>query len=132
VWLADAVLAHRRQWPAPAPLIAGQIRGGDLRATARQDADGWGQTTWMLARVRAAAAAADLSAALVRRAQHLLAVAPKLLGHDAARRVEMLLTVDRRRAPAPRPTAAAAGCRPFGGGAARELTGRPPFRLYGL
>ena len=23
LWLADAVLAHRRKWPAPAPLIAG-------------------------------------------------------------------------------------------------------------
>jgi Protein of unknown function (DUF1403) len=36
LWLADSVLAHRLKWPAPVPLIAGQIRRGDLRA-----ATGW-------------------------------------------------------------------------------------------
>jgi hypothetical protein len=37
LWLADAVLAHRLKWPAPVPLIAGQIRGSDLRAAARPE-----------------------------------------------------------------------------------------------
>jgi hypothetical protein len=136
LWLADAVLAHRLKWPAPVPLIAGQIRRSDLRAAARQDADDAWQTTWALAYARAAAAAADLYAELARRAHHLLAVAPKLRGRDAARRVEMLLTEDAQAA-----TAGAAvtdrSCRRLferlvAIGAARELTGRPTFRLYGL
>jgi hypothetical protein len=35
LWLADAVLAHRLHWPAPVPLIAGQVRRVELRAAAR-------------------------------------------------------------------------------------------------
>ena len=83
IWLADAELAHRLKWPAPVPLIAGQIRRGDLRAAARPDADGAWQTSWALAYAR-----------------------------DAARRVEILLTEDVQAAtetPAPQ-TGAAAGC----------------------
>jgi Protein of unknown function (DUF1403) len=44
--LADAVLAHRLKWPAPVPLIGGQIRRSDLRAAARPDGDGAWQTSW--------------------------------------------------------------------------------------
>src|SRR5215469_9345699 len=55
LWLADAVLAHRLKWPAPVPLIAGQIRRSDLRAAARPDGDGAWQTSWTLADARAAA-----------------------------------------------------------------------------
>jgi hypothetical protein len=135
LWLADAVLAHRVRWPAPVPLIAGQIRRSDLRATARQDADGAWQTGWTLAYARAAAAAADLYAELARRAHQLLSAAPKLRGRDAARRVEILLTEDAQAA-----TAGAATDRSsrrlfdrlVAIGAARELTGRSAFRLYGL
>jgi hypothetical protein len=59
LWLADVVLAHRLQCPAPVPLITGQIRRSDVRAAARQDADGAWHTTWTLAYARAAAAGAD-------------------------------------------------------------------------
>jgi hypothetical protein len=47
------------------------IRRSDLRAAARQDADGAWQTSWTLAYARAAAAAADLYTELARRAHQL-------------------------------------------------------------
>jgi len=65
LWLADAVLAHRLKWPAPVPLIAGEIRRSDLRAAARDhNGDHAWQTTCALGYARAAAAAADLYAEL--------------------------------------------------------------------
>jgi Protein of unknown function (DUF1403) len=135
LWLADAVLAHRLKWPAPVPLIAGQIRRSDLRA-ARRDHEGdraW-EATWMLAYARAAAA--DLYAELVRRAHQLLAAAPKLRGRDAVRRVEIMLTEDAQAATAGAAATDRSSRRLFERlvaiGAARELTGRPTFRLYGL
>jgi Protein of unknown function (DUF1403) len=79
LWLADAVLAHRLKWPAPVPLIAGQIRRSDLRGARDHDGRAW-QATWVLAYARAAAAAADLYAELARRAHQLLAAAPQLRG----------------------------------------------------
>jgi Protein of unknown function (DUF1403) len=136
LWLADAVLAHRLKWPAPVPLIAGQIRRSDLRAAARPEADGAWQTSWALAYARAAAAAADLYGELARRAHHLLAAAPKLRGRDAARRVEILLMEDAQAATAGARATDRSSRRLFDRlvaiGAARELTGRPTFRLYGL
>jgi Protein of unknown function (DUF1403) len=134
LWLADAVLAHRLKWPAPVPLIAGQIRRSDLRGARDHDGRAW-QATWVLAYARAAAAAADLYAELARRAHQLLAAAPQLRGRDAARRVEMLLTEDAQAATAGASATDRSGRRLFERlvaiGAARELTGRPTFRLYG-
>jgi len=136
LWLADAVLAHRLKWPAPVPLIAGQIRRSDLRGAAQTDSDGAWQTSWTLAYARAAAAAADLYAELARRAHHLLSAAPKLRGRDAARRVEILPTEDAQAATASARATDRSGRRLFDRlvavGAARELTGRTTFRLYGL
>jgi hypothetical protein len=135
LWLADAVLAHRLKWPAPVPLIAGQIRRSDLRAATRPDGDAW-QTTWSVAYARAAAVAADLYTELARRAHHLITAAPKLRGRDAARRVEILLTEDAQAATAGARATDRSSRRLFERlvaiGAARELTGRATFRLYGL
>jgi Protein of unknown function (DUF1403) len=136
LWFADAVLAHRLKWPAPVPLIAGQIRRSELRAAARPEGDGTWQTTWMLAYARAAAAAADVYAELTRRAHHLITAAPKLRGRDAARRIEILLTEDAQAATAGASATDRSSRRLFERlvaiGAARELTGRATFRLYGL
>jgi hypothetical protein len=67
---------------------------------------------------------------------HLIAVAPKLRGRDAARRVEILLTEDAQAATAGARATDRSSRRLFDRlvaiGAARELTGRPTFRLYGL
>lgn len=137
LWLADAVLAARMNWPAPAPMLAAHIKRGDLRhAAAHAD----GASPWLvacnLAYARGAAAAADLYADLARRADRLLAVAPKLRGKDADRMVQILLTEDAQAAGAGGTASDRSTRRLFERvvslGVVRELTGRPTFRLYGL
>lgn len=137
LWLADAVLAARMSWPAPAPMLAAHIKRGDLRHTAAQAE---GASPWIvacnLAYARGAAAAADLYADLARRAAHLLEVAPKLRGKDADRMVQILLTEDAQPAGAGGTASDRSARRLFERlvslGVVRELTGRPTFRLYGL
>lgn len=137
LWLADAVLAHRLKWPAPVPLIAGQVRRGELRAApAHIDGDNVWLTSCALAYARAAAGAADLYADLARRAAKLAAVAPKLRGKDADEMVAILLMEDAQPAASGKTASGRSSRRLFERlvelGAARELTGRPTFRLYGL
>jgi len=137
LWLADAVLAHRLQWPAPVPLLASQLRRADLRLGAT---DGAGEGAWMeavnVAYARGAAMAVDLYADLARRAQRLLAVAPKLRGKDADWIVAALIAEDAQAARAARAASERSSRRVFERlvalGAVRELTGRSTFRLYGL
>lgn len=137
LWLADAVLAHRLKWPAPVPLLAGQVRRGELRAASKHvDGDDVWLKSCALAYARAAAAAADLYADLARRAAKLTAVAPKLRGRDADRMVAILLMEDAQPAGAGQAASDRSTRRLFERlvalGAVRELTGRPTFRLYGL
>jgi Protein of unknown function (DUF1403) len=87
----------------------------------------------------AAAAALDLAADLARRADILLAVAPKLRAKPAAKVVDLLLAEDcvapaeaARAAPMTDRAARRLFDRLVTLGAARELSGRPAFRLYGL
>jgi hypothetical protein len=137
LWLADAVLSHRLKWPAPVPLLAGHVRRSDLRMAPRH-LDG--EVQWLAAccvgYARAAAAAADLYAELARRAERLLAVAPKLRGKDADRMVAILMREDAQSAAAGKEATDRSSRRLFDRlvslGAARELTGRTTFRLYGL
>jgi hypothetical protein len=107
-----------------------------LRRAGDDPGDGAWQTSWALAYARAAAAASDLYAELARRAHQLLTAAPKLRGRDAARRVEILLTEDAQAATAGASATDRSRRRLFerlvAVGAARELTGRPTFRLHGL
>jgi len=146
LWLADAVLAHRLNWPAPVPLLAGQVLAGqlrraDLRSASRHfDGDVHWLTVCCVAYANAAAAAADLYAELARRAERLLAVAPKLRGKDADLMVASLLMEDAQAAKKGDETGKTATDRSsrrlferlVGLGAVRELTGRTTFRLYGL
>lgn len=137
LWLADMVLARRLKWPMAVPLIAGQIRRGDLRAASKS---GVGDEVWpracALAYARAAAGAADLYVELARRAKRLLAAAPKLRGKDADTMVAILLMEDAQPAGAGKTASDRSMRRLFERlvalGAVRELTGRPAFRLYGL
>ena len=137
LWLADMVLAHRLKWPMAVPLIASRIRRGDLRAAARAGAadDVWPKAS-ALAYARAAAGAADLYVDLVRRADRLLAAAPKLRGKDADTMVAILMMEDAQPAGAGKTASDRSMRRLFERlvslGAVRELTGRPTFRLYGL
>ncbi|MGO6746628.1 DUF1403 family protein [Rhizobium ruizarguesonis] len=137
LWLADAVLAHRLKWPAPVPLLAAQVRRGELRAAAKHVS---GDSPWLtaccLAYARAAAGAADLYVDLARRADRLLAAAPKLRGKDADEMVAILLMEDAQPARTGKTASDRSSRRLFERlvalGGVRELTGRPAFRLYGL
>jgi hypothetical protein len=87
----------------------------------------------------AAGSALDLAADLSRRSKTLIAVAPKLRSKPAQRIVDLLLSQDcvspaeaARQAPMTDRAARRRFDRLVGLGAARELTGRPTFRLYGL
>jgi len=137
LWLADMVLAQRLKWPMAVPLIASQIRRGDLRAAAKAGtADDVWPRACALAYARAAASAVDLYVDLVRRADRLLAAAPKLRGKDADMMVAILMMEDAQPAGAGKTASDRSMRRLFERlvalGAVRELTGRPTFRLYGL
>jgi Protein of unknown function (DUF1403) len=137
LWLADMVLAHRLKWPIALPLLAGQVRRAELRAAGKQ---GGPDAAWLsacaLAYARAAAGAAELYGDLARRAERLLAAAPKLRGKDADRMVAILLMEDAQPAAAGKDASDRSTRRLFDRlvalGAVRELTGRSSFRLYGL
>jgi hypothetical protein len=137
LWLADMVLAHRLKWPAPVPLLAGQMRRAELRAaTTSGGPDVAWPTACALGYARAGSAASDLYADLTRRAERLLAATPKLRGRDADRMVAILLMEDAQPAGVGQAASDRSTRRLFERlvalGAVRELTGRPTFRLYGL
>ena len=87
----------------------------------------------------AAASALDLAADLSRRSNTLIAVAPKLRSKPAQKIVDLLLARDcvspaeaARHAPMTGRAARRLFDRLVVLGAAREFSGRPTFRLYGL
>lgn len=137
LWLADAVLARRLNWPRPVPLLAAHLKPKDFRVAAGLHAD---PILWREACARAYSRAAttgfDLYADLARRAERLLAVAPKLRGKDADSTVLQLLSEDALAAQRGHTTSDRSSRRLFERlvecGAVRELTGRSTFRLYGL
>jgi hypothetical protein len=143
LWLSDLALARRLDWDAPVPLLATAIahpssrRGPSGKRPRPADPD------WVDAAAGAYATAAQeayvLAGELSRRTEKLLAVQSKLRAKGAGRVVELLLGDD-----AISPARAAklahlsdrAARRLFDRlielDAARELSGRPNFRLYGL
>ena len=126
-------------WPTPLPLLASELFL--RRATGEGRRPRPGEADWMklvaLAYARAALAALDLAQDLSRRAARLADAAPKLRAKGKTGAIEALLADDAVSAAAP-----IAGLsdrarrrlfeRLVALGAARELTGRPTFRLYGL
>jgi hypothetical protein len=143
LWAFDSVLALRLRWPRPLPLIATRILDPSIRSDgggrrARPGDPDWPKTA-ASAIALAAPSALDLAADLSRRAETLLAVAPKLRAKPAAKIVDLLLAQDcvspaeaARQAPMTDRAARRLFDRLVALGAARELTGRPAFRLYGL
>ena len=143
LWTFDLTIAIRLRWLRPLPLIATKILdpssrpdGGGRRA--RPGDPGWPKAA-AGAIALAAAAALDLAADLARRADALLAVAPKLRAKPAPRIVDLLLAEDcvspaeaARRAPMTDRAARRLFDRLVSSSAAREFSGRPTFRLYGL
>ncbi|MGD9656308.1 MAG: DUF1403 family protein [Methylocystis sp.] len=141
--VADFALARRLDWPRPVPLLAVAMahpslrRGVGGRRPRPSDAD-WPAAVafaYGLAVVEAHALAVDLA----RRALKILSVAPVLRAKSARRVVDMLLGDD---AVTPAAAAARTGMSDRAArrlfdrlvtlGAARELTGRENFRIYGL
>jgi Protein of unknown function (DUF1403) len=125
------------------PLIATKILDPGLRSDgggrrSRPGEPGW-ENAAAAAIALAAAAALDLAADLARRAETLLAVAPKLRAKPAEKIVDLILADDcvapaeaARAAPMTDRAARRLFDRLVTLGAARELSGRPAFRLYGL
>ena len=143
LWTADLMLAIRLGWDRPAPLLMTKIlepslRRGPRGARPRPNDRGWPQAVasgYALATGDAHALAIELS----RRAEKLLAAAPKLRAKRASRVVELLLLDD---CVAPARAAKCSGLSDRAArrlfdrlvelGAVREVSGRPSFRLYGL
>ena len=137
LWLADAVIARRFNWPAPVPLLASNLRRDDWRLASGQhaDPDAW-RAACADAYARGSAVASNLYADLARKAERLLTEAPKQRGKDTDDVVMALLSEDALAARAGPSTTIRSGRRLFERlvelGAVRELTGRSTFRLYGL
>jgi len=143
LWAADLVLAVGFGWEAPVPLLATTIMHPSLRRGQAGRRPRPGDSDWAEAAARAYALAAPhahaLAGELSRRTEKLLTVAPKLRAKRASRVVELLLSDD---AVSPARAAKAAGLSDRASrrlfdrltelDAARELSGRPSFRLYGL
>jgi hypothetical protein len=143
LWLFDLVLAVRLRWPRPLPLIATKILDPALRPPDGSPRPRAGDRAWPSAAAGAialaAASALDLAADLSHRSETLIAVAPKLRSKAAAKIVDLLLAKDcvspaeaARQAPMTDRAARRLFDRLVRLSAARELTGRPAFRLYGL
>jgi hypothetical protein len=143
LWVFDITLALRLRWPRPVPLIATKILDPTLRLPGADRRPRPGEPAWPTAAAGkialAAASALDLAADLDRRAKTLIAVAPKLRSKPAAKIVDLLLAEDclapaeaARQAPMTGRAARRLFDRLVLLGAAREFSGRPTFRLYGL
>jgi hypothetical protein len=142
LWAFDLVLAIRLRWPRPVPLITTRILDPSIRSYGGRRRARPGDPAWPKAAAGAlalaAASALDLAADLSRRAETLIAVAPKLRAKPAAKIVDLLSEdcVSAAEAARQAPMTDRAARRLFDRlvalGAARELSGRPTFRLYGL
>jgi hypothetical protein len=143
LWAFDLAIAVRLRWPRPVPLIATKILDPALRPPDGSPRPRPGDRAWPSAAAGgialAAASALDLAADLSRRSETLIAVAPKLRSKAAAKIVDLLLAEDclapaeaARQAPMTGRAARRLFDRLLALGAAREFSGRPTFRLYGL
>lgn len=146
-WFADAFLAQRLGWTHAVPLLGAEVnaegpghpRRAEAAIAASVEDESARAKNVLAAQARAALRAVDLSAELGRRADRLLAVAPKLRAKAADTVIDRLLNEDA--------LAASRGDKKNGMsdrglrrlfdrlvelGAVRELSGRPTFRIYGL
>jgi hypothetical protein len=136
-WLADCVLAQRLKWPFALPLLAAPLFSTSVRRAGGDGAEG-AEGAVVFATAKGAARACDLSAELGRRAQELLAAQPKLRAKGAGAALAALLDEDSLSASSTiGGRLSERGARRLFDrlaalGAARELTGRAAFRLYGL
>ncbi|TIP72045.1 MAG: DUF1403 family protein [Mesorhizobium sp.] len=141
-WLADLVLAQSLRWPRPLPLLMAQAFGLSVRADVdrgrriRPGEEGFERAV-CVALVQAAADACRLAAELSRRAEQLLAVAPKLRAKGAGDVIFLLLNEDAVSGSLTTKNLSRFAARRLFERlqhleAVRELSGRPTFRLFGL
>ena len=139
LFCADAALARALGWPVALPLLAGELfsrRSFGEGRRPRPGESGWGKLV-ALGFARASLGALDLAQDLSFRAGRLADAAPKLRAKGKTGALAALLGDDAVAAAAPLPGLSDRARRRLFErlvvlGAARELTGRPAFRLYGL
>ncbi|KRB31020.1 hypothetical protein ASD99_21675 [Mesorhizobium sp. Root695] len=141
-WLADLVLAHSLRWPRSLPLLMAQVFGPSFRTEAsggRRIRPGEKnlERAVCVALVQAAAEACRLAAELSRRAEKLLALAPKLRAKGAGDVIFLLLSEDAVSGSLTTKNLSRFASRRLFERlqqleAVRELSGRPTFRLFGL
>lgn len=139
-WLADLALAARMRWPVAVPLLVTQSRSFAFRGAGSQRVRPGGEgfeRGICVALALAATEACRLAREMAPRAEHLIAVAPKLRAKGAGEVIQLLLDDD-----AVSGTLQTAKLTRWGSrrlfdrlsnlNAIRELSGRASFRLYGL
>ncbi|MER9894732.1 DUF1403 family protein [Mesorhizobium sp. M0119] len=141
-WLADLVLAQSLRWPRPLPLLMAQIFGPAFRAKVgggkriRPGEKGFERAV-CLALVQGAVEACRLATDIARRAERLIAVAPKLRAKGAGDVVQRLLDNDAVSGSLTTKNLSRFAARRLFDRlhqleAVRELSGRTTFRLFGL
>ncbi|ESY62232.1 DUF1403 family protein, partial [Mesorhizobium sp. LNHC232B00] len=140
-WLADLVLAKNLRWPRPLPLLMAQAFGPAFRGEAGGKRIRPGENRFeravCVALVQAAAESCRLAAELSRRAERLLAVAPKLRAKGAGDVIFLLLSEDAVSGSLTTKNLSRFAARRLferlqQSDAVRELSGRTSFRLFGL
>ncbi|WP_410000594.1 DUF1403 family protein [Mesorhizobium sp. SP-1A] len=140
-WLADCALSWRMGWSHAVPILAPQIHASLLRSgfegrRARPGGDGFERAAFIAAAL-GAGDACRLAADMAAQAERLRAVVPKLRSRAAGEVVVQLLGDDAVSGTLTTKNLSRwASRRLFDRllelGAARELSGRPAFRIFGL